>query len=193
MVEYKTFFIFLKTFVNFATPLLFLQNDWKILSSYAASILFPISVLLYIWWKKKRYFNKYLYRQYSPSYTLFITMHIVDLLILCIMYLCIYARLDVSKRLGFLGALFVHATITAVICVLVFLKNNRSRAVISYTRHKYKLGIVAHDIGGENGLKKGQPVEIVQEVSGGYIVKDSSKNDYELKTEDIEMVLDIVK
>ncbi|KAM0680507.1 hypothetical protein GINT2_001195 [Glugoides intestinalis] len=193
MVEYKTFFISIKAFLNLITPLLFLVKEWKILSSYAASVLLPFSVLLYIWWKKKLYFNKYLYRQYTPSYTLFLTMHIIDLIILSILYICIYSCLNNQNRIIFFSALFFHFTVTVLMYILVFLKNNRTRAVISYTRHKYKLGIVSRDIGGENGLKKGQPVEIVQELSGGYIVKDNSKNDYELKADDIEMILDIVK
>ncbi|ELA41151.1 uncharacterized protein VICG_01850 [Vittaforma corneae ATCC 50505] len=190
MAEYRTFFIGLELILNALFPTLLLSNDLWILVPYACSILFPASVLLYIYFKKRLYFKKYLCRAYVPSLKLIVFTQSINFIILFTMY---YFIILVPGIFSF-NALWAvsHLMISAGIYFLLLFQKERNRAVIAYTRHQYKLGIIARDIGGENGLKKGQPVEIIEEIPGGYVVKDSSKHDYQVKTEDIESIIDVV-
>lgn len=190
MAEYRTFFIGLELFLNAIFPILLLSKDPWVLTPYICSILFPAGVLLYIYFKKRLYFKRYLCRAYVPSIKLILFTQSIDFIILFIMYYYISLVASMSP-LNVLCAVS-HLVLSAGIYFLLVFQKERNRAVIAYTRHQYKLGIIARDIGGENGLKKGQPVEIVQEIPGGYIVKDSSKHDYQVKTDDIESTIDVV-
>lgn len=140
---------------------------------------------------KRSYLKQFLCRTYVPSTTLIIFVETADLLLLAIMYYMVF-RTNI-KLSWWLLIPTTHILLTVAIYCLLLFQKVRNKAVIAYTRHEYKLGIIARDIGGKKGLKKGQPVEIVREIPGdGYIVKDSSKNDYSVKSDDIESIIDIV-
>jgi len=190
MPEYKTFFIGLELFTNVAFPTPLLSLNKEILIPYALLVTLPAAVLVYIYIMKRAYFKKFLCRTYVPGTNLIILTESLDLIFLVFMY---YQIFSIRPEWGWwLVIPAVHILLTTSVYLLLLFQKVRNRAVIAYTRHEYKLGIIANDIGGENGLRKGQPVEIVQEIPGGYIVKDSSKNDYSVKTEDIESIIEIV-
>lgn len=190
MSEYKSFFLSAKLITNIVFPCMLLQKDRNLIITYTLTIVFPILVLSYIYYKKRLYFKRYLCRAFVPSTKLIIFVHIVDSTLMFAFY---YALSLLEKRQWlFYAVLISHISISTIIYTVIYSQKERNRTVIAYTRHKYRLGIVSRDIGGKNGLQMGQPVEIVQEIPGGYIVKDSQNNDFQLKTEDIETILNVV-
>lgn len=192
MVEYKSFFLFLKLFQNPILMFYFLSKNYLQIGIYATCFLLPALTAIYLLIKKRMYFKNYLFRTYTPSYKLYAFISLLDFVLCALFYAYTYTVIPARIGIAFYLVAAFHFLLFIASFLLVRFQNDRSRAIISYTRHKYKLGIVAHDIGGENGLKRGQPVEIVQDVAGGYIVKDNFNNAFELRTEDIESVLDIV-
>jgi hypothetical protein len=204
MAEYKTFFLAFKLFVNFIAPLFFLEKDKLIVSLYFITLFFLSIALIYIKYKKVSYFKKYLSREYIPSTKLVLSVSTVDILAVCLLHISLhlksedllkfkidYKDKDLSKSK--ICVTFFHVMFSLITFILLFKQRTRNRAIISYTKHTYQIGIVARDIGeNENGLRKGQPVEIVSESADEYVVKDSSNNNYVLKKTDHESILDVV-
>lgn len=191
MVEYRTFFLGIKLFINACIPLLAMEwSKTQAVFYYVLAVVFPLGVLLYIMLKKRIYFRRYLCKPFIPSMKLILFVQVCDFFILVLFYKSLFDATDYSVWAKACAA--IHLVLSIVVYVLILYQKERNRTVISYTRHRYRLGIMARDIGGAGGLKKGQPVEIVQETSNGYIVKDSRKQDYELQKEDIEEILDVV-
>lgn len=198
MPEYKTFFLTLKSLVNIAIPLCFLlrnakeynwtENEWI---CYAFTLLFPLAAIIYIFAKKRIYHERYLYKPYVPSNAMIILVQICDMAMLSIFYHRVFFLKKVRNTATISWACF-HLFLSIFIYLFILFKKDRTRKILSSAKHSYKLGILARDIGGKNGLVKGQPVEIVQVLEGGYLVKDNKNQNFELKREDFEEILDIV-
>jgi hypothetical protein len=184
---------------------------WWSAVAYGSIILFILIVLIFIKFKKNEYFRKYLAREYIPSLQLAIYVIVIDFILVLLFYtVIIIITINVGgeegifsgfflgvfsslKSCSFLKLLFMscHLSSSILILILYLTQKSRNTAIISYMRHQYKIAILARDIG-KNGLKKGQPIEIIKETSNGYIVKDSSNNDYVIERADIESFLDFV-
>lgn len=190
MAEYRTFFISLQLLVNICFPLIDFCLKPAILLTYFLTVIFISVVLLYIYIKKRLYFKKYLCRTYIPSIKLIIITESTNLVLIFLLYFIIYMDNPIIDYT--IGFKIMHLILSVIVYSLLLFQKEKNRAIIAYTRHEYKLGIVAKDIGGKNGLKKGQPVEIIREIPGGYIVRDSSKHEFEIKTEDIESTIDVI-
>lgn len=192
MAEYKTFFLISKLFVNVITPCPFLSFNRWILVPYFCTIFFLFTTLCFIKYKKVSYFKKYLSREYVPSTKLALSISTLDFLAVVFLYGSIY-KVKGAFKLGDWAIVAFHLLFTFAVFILLFNQRTRNKTIISYTKHKYRIGIMARDIGeNENGLKKGQPVEIISENEKGYVVKDSSNNSYALEKMDIESVLEVV-
>lgn len=191
MAEYRTFFLAVKLCINTCVP--FFAMEWGsalTLCYYALTLVFPFGLLVYIMAKKRLYFKKYLCKPFIPSLKLILFAQACDLSTLVLLYRHILVLSEYSTRT--IACAIAHSILSVLVYALIFCQKERNRMVISYTRHRYRLGIMARDIGGIGGLKEGQPVEIVRETSSGYMVKDSRRQDYELRREDIGEILDIV-
>ena len=138
------------------------------------------------------YFKKYLAREYIPSTSLAIFTILIDLIFVLFYYYFAYFESSIKKEYKKIIFLSLHLGTSFLILILFLTQKTRNKAVISYMRHQYKIAIISRDIG-ENGLKKGQPVEIVKESGNGYIVKDSSNVDFFIEKSDIDSFLDVVK
>lgn len=192
MAEYRTFFIGAKLLANILLPMPFLRIDILSLALYAFSIVFMLVVLVCIFYKKRLYFKKYLCREYVPGRKLILFIGTVDTAIMASTYVALFKHNNNTMTTTAIIVMIAHFITAIVIFLILLFQKAKNKAVIAYTRHEYKLGIVARDLGGEKGLKKGQPVEIVQETPGGYIVKDSHRYDYQIAREDIESIIDVV-
>lgn len=194
-MEYRTFFIVLKLLTNALLPLFILEYKNNVLKEQLVylliSIISPLVCLCYIFIKKRIYHKTYLYKAYIPNFKLIIFTHLLDCGGLFLFYYKMLKLATDTFIIKVVGA--VHGIITLIIYMIIFLQKNRTKRLISYDKHKYRLGILANDFGGANGLEKGQPVEIVEETQeGGYIVKDNRKRTYILEKKDIEEILEIV-
>lgn len=191
MAEYRTFFLAVKLCINTCVPLFAMEWGFsQTLLYYFITLVFPLGALAYIMAKKRIYFKKYLCKPFIPSLKLMLFVQMCDLAALVMLYrhVLLLANYGQEKVVCAIS----HFVLSAAVYVLILCQKERHRTVISYTRHRYRLGIMARDIGGIGGLKKGQPVEIVRETDSGYMVKDSRRQDYELQREDIGEILDIV-
>lgn len=191
MVEYRTFFLAVKLCINIGIPLFSISwSERETLFYYILTLAFPLCMLIYIMSKKRMYFRRYLCKPFIPSLKLMLFVQACDLFTLVLLYRSLLIISGYDSRT--IICAIIHVVLSIIVYVLIFYQKERSRTVISYTRHRYRLGILARDIGGTGGLRKGQPVEIIQETASGYIVKDSRKQDYELLKDDIDEILDVI-
>lgn len=190
VLEYRTFFIASQLMVNILIPFFIWKHNFGFYALYAGTLLVPLLTLCFIYYKKRAYFNKYLCRQYVPSIKLALFAQTGTTSLIFAMYYHIY--FNIENTAAVLYALFAHLLFIFSVFIALLFQKSKSKAIISYVRHKYKIGILARDTGGEKGLKKGQPVEIVQETKEGYVVKNSSNDCFQVTLDDIESVYDVV-
>lgn len=198
-MEFKTFFLIVKLLLNIIAPLTYFSISKEIIinknntitSFYLCNIIILLFTILYIFIRRRINYKTFIYKPYIPGFYLTLIVGLLDLISIGFMYYFIIElnnTINLYKiKIYIVG--FIHFILSVIIHLLILNKKEREKKIISYTKHKYRLGIISRDM---DGLMKGQPVEIIQDTKNGYIIKDNNDENFEILKDDLEDVINVV-
>lgn len=186
MKDRRSAVLAVKALINLAVPVPAVKNLKAFISApsaaYATAVLLPAFAYLYVLLKKSRYNRVFLRKTYLPSNKLMYSLAVCELPVLLLLHWLLATP--------YLGA--CHLLLAVVLFACARPGRDARRLRIASFDTKFRLGILARNIGEARGLRAGEVVKIMRKTSAGYVVRNSQGEEFELVADDIAEVIDIV-